>query len=150
MKRKFLFPALAFAGGGFTYILRLMQNLTGFEADTGLPVAGNLWSMLLPAALALVLAAALLLAHRAPVCKWAPSGFEASFSSSSTGWTVSDVRYAYMIDFINGHGDGDGPYNSSGTISDKPLDFLDYKNTTVDGGKLALAGWAIAEGGSEK
>ena len=68
----------------------------------------------------------------------------------NSGWTVSDVRYASMIDFINGHGDGDGPYNSRGTNSDKPLDFLDYKNTTVDGGKLALAGWAIAEGGIDK
>jgi hypothetical protein len=68
----------------------------------------------------------------------------------ASGWTVSGVRYASMIDFINGHGDGDGPYNSRGTNSDKPLDFIDYKNTTVDGGKLALAGWAIAEGGIEK
>ncbi|MBQ7777844.1 MAG: hypothetical protein IJ396_02980 [Oscillibacter sp.] len=97
MKRKFLFPALAFAGGGFTYILRLMQNLTGFEADTGLPVAGNLWSMLLPAALALVLAAALLLAHRAPVCKWAPSGFEASFSSSSTGFLMLLTAGVFLL-----------------------------------------------------
>ena len=68
----------------------------------------------------------------------------------SSDWTVSDVRYAAMIDFINGCGDGDGPYDSRGTSSDKSLDFIDYRSTTVDGGRLALAGWAIAEGGIEK
>jgi hypothetical protein len=55
-----------------------------------------------------------------------------------------------MIDFINGMGDGDGPYDARGTSSHKSLDIFAYKNTTVDGGKLALAGWAIAEGGIEK
>ena len=74
----------------------------------------------------------------------------ADFVDPASGWSVSDIRYASMIDFINGRGDGDGPYDSRGTNSSKPLDFIDYKNTTVDGGKLALAGWAIAEGGIEK
>ena len=68
----------------------------------------------------------------------------------ASGWSVSDVRYASMIDFINGMGDGDGPYDARGTSSHKALDIFAYKNTTVDGGKLALAGWAIAEGGIEK
>ena len=68
----------------------------------------------------------------------------------ASGWTVSDVRYASMIDFINGRGDGDGAHNSRGTNSDKPLDKIEYGHTTVDGGKLALAGWAIAQGGIEK
>ena len=72
------------------------------------------------------------------------------FVDPASGWSVSNIRYASMIDFINGMGDGDGPYDSRGTNSTKPLDFIDYKNTTVDGGKLALAGWAIAEGGIEK
>ena len=72
------------------------------------------------------------------------------FVDPASGWSVSDIRYASMIDFINGMGDGDGPYDSRGTNSTKPLDFINYKNTTVDGGKLALAGWAIAEGGIEK
>ena len=74
----------------------------------------------------------------------------ADFVDPASGWSVSDIRYASMIDFINGRGDDDGPYDARGTNSSKPLDFIDYKNTTVDGGKLALAGWAIAEGGIEK
>ncbi len=68
----------------------------------------------------------------------------------ASGWTVSDVRYMGRIDFINGTGDGDGAYNSRGTSSDSPLDKIEYKGTTVDGGKLAIAGWAIAKGGVEK
>ena len=88
MKKKVLYPALAFGGGGIAYMLRLMQNLTGFEAATGLPVAGNLWAMLLPAFLALVLALALLLVARVPVCKWDPTDFESSFSSSSSAFLI--------------------------------------------------------------
>ena len=55
-----------------------------------------------------------------------------------------------MIDFINGSGDGDGPYDSRGTNSHKALDKIAYEGKTVDGGKLALAGWAVAEGGIAK
>ncbi len=67
----------------------------------------------------------------------------------ASGWTVSDIRYASMIDYINGRGDGNGAHDSRGTNSDKPLDRIEYAHTTVDGGKLALAGWAIARGGIE-
>lgn len=68
----------------------------------------------------------------------------------SSGWSVSDVRYMGMIDFINGAGDGDGAYNSRGTNSDKALDKIEYNGTTVDGGMLAINGWAVAEGGIDK
>ena len=68
----------------------------------------------------------------------------------NSGWTVSDIRYASMIDFINGTGDGDGPYDSRGTNSDKALDFIDYNGKTANGSNLALAGWAIAQGGVDK
>jgi len=66
---------------------------------------------------------------------------------ASSGYTVSDVRFTAFIDFINGAGDGDGPYNSRGSSSDKGLDIIDYNASTVDGGKLAIAGWAVAKGG---
>ena len=61
MNRTSLFPALAFGGGALAYILRLMQNRTGFEFPSGLPVAGNLWAILLPVVLAVILAASLVL-----------------------------------------------------------------------------------------
>ena len=74
----------------------------------------------------------------------------ASLVDPSSGWTVSSIRYASMIDFINGKGDGDGAYNARGSNTDKGLDRIEFKDTTVDGGKLALAGWSVAEGGIEK
>ena len=46
-KRLMIFPVL-FAGGAVAFGLRLAQNLTGFEADTGLPVPGNLPGLVLP------------------------------------------------------------------------------------------------------
>ena len=68
----------------------------------------------------------------------------------ASGRTASNIRYASMIDFINGKGDGDGAYNSRGSNTDKGLDRIEFNDTTVDGGKLALAGWAVAEGGIDK
>ena len=74
----------------------------------------------------------------------------AYYVDPTSGWTVSDVRYASMIDFINGKGDGNGAHDSRGTNSDKSVDSIKYSDTTVDGGKLALAGWAVAHGGIDK
>ena len=68
----------------------------------------------------------------------------------SSGWTVSGVRYKGLVDFINGVGDGDGAYNNRGTSSDGALEKIAYNGKTVDGGKLAIAGWAVAQGGIEK
>ena len=76
----------------------------------------------------------------------APPSFS-DFVDASCGYAVSDVRFTVFVDFINGTGDGDGPYNSRGSSSDKGLDIIDYNAATVDGGKLAIAGWAVARGG---
>ena len=42
MKKYNLFYLLAVLGGAVGFLLRLLQNRTGFEAETGLPVSGNL------------------------------------------------------------------------------------------------------------
>ena len=47
MNQRFALPLTAALGGAAAWVLRLLQNSTGFEADTGLPIPGN------PAALAL-------------------------------------------------------------------------------------------------
>ena len=74
----------------------------------------------------------------------------ASLIDPASGWNASNVRYACMIDFINGKGDGDGAYDSRGSNSDKGLDKITYNGTTEKDGKLALAGWAVAQGGIDK
>ena len=64
MKKYVLWPLLAAAGGAGAFLLRLLQRSTGFESDTGLPVPGNLYAVLLVIWF-VVLAAVCLLAARA-------------------------------------------------------------------------------------
>jgi hypothetical protein len=40
MKKQFMLPAAAVLGGLAAFVLRLLQNRTGYEADTGLPIPG--------------------------------------------------------------------------------------------------------------
>ena len=47
MKKSMLWPLIALVGGGAAFVLRLLQRSTGFEADTGLPIPGNLPAVLL-------------------------------------------------------------------------------------------------------
>ena len=63
MKKYVLWPLLAAIGGVGAFLLRLLQRSTGFEVDTGLPIPGNLYAILLVAWF-VVLAAVCLLAAR--------------------------------------------------------------------------------------
>lgn len=65
---KLLLP-VALAGGALCFALRLVQNRTGFEPDTGLPIAGNAAAIALPVVLAVVAVAVLLLAWPLPAEK---------------------------------------------------------------------------------
>ena len=40
--KRFFLPLTALLGGAAAFVLRLLQDKTGFEAETGLPVRGNL------------------------------------------------------------------------------------------------------------
>ena len=73
MKKTLALPLLAAAGGAAAFALRLLQNRTGFELDTGLPVPGNLPGTALLALLAVLAAAVCLLARRMPPPFPAPS-----------------------------------------------------------------------------
>lgn len=48
MKKYMAYPFFALLGGAAAFVLRFLQNRTGFETDTGLPIAGNLYARLLP------------------------------------------------------------------------------------------------------
>ena len=63
MNRRYALPLTAALGGAAACVLRLLQNRTGFEPDTGLPVPGDLATMAL-AGLLVILAAALLAADQ--------------------------------------------------------------------------------------
>lgn len=67
MKKQLLLPLTAVAGGAAALVLRLLQNRTGFEEATGLPVRGNAPGLALIVLLAALAAALLLLARMVPV-----------------------------------------------------------------------------------
>lgn len=64
MKTSNLIPLTALAGGAVAFILRLLQNRTGFESATGLAVSGNLPGIALIVWLVLVSAALFVLARK--------------------------------------------------------------------------------------
>jgi hypothetical protein len=66
MKKYVIFPLLALAGGACGFAVRLLQDRTGFESDTGLPVSGNPYALLLPVLLAALAALLCLLVRKLP------------------------------------------------------------------------------------
>lgn len=66
MKKYFIFPLLSLLFGAGGFALRTMQNRTGFEAGTGLPVPGNPYALVLPVMLVLAALAFVLLSRILP------------------------------------------------------------------------------------
>lgn len=63
MDKRYALPLTAALGGAAAWVLRLLQNRTGFEADTGLPIPGDPATLAL-AALLVLLGIALFLTSR--------------------------------------------------------------------------------------
>lgn len=84
MKKQLLLPLAALAGGAAALVLRLLQNQTGFEAATGLPVPGNLPGTALAVLLAALAAVLSVLAGRLPQ-KSADPAFPDDFRTESAG-----------------------------------------------------------------
>ena len=79
MKKTLLLPFIALVGGAAAAVLRLLQNTTGFEEGTGLPIPGNLPATALVILLVLLAAVLILLVRRLPE-KAAPA-FPADFTA---------------------------------------------------------------------
>ena len=91
MKKYVLWPLLAAIGGVGAFLLRLLQRSTGFEVDTGLPIPGNLYAILL-AAVCLLAARPLLPADRED-----PPLFPAGFSVASPGLLTPAVMGLFLL-----------------------------------------------------
>ena len=74
--KRFSVSTLSVCFGAAGFVLRLLQNRTGFEPDTGLPVHGNIPAMALPVLLAVAAVALYLFA-----CRTQPQKMEEPFES---------------------------------------------------------------------
>jgi len=95
MKKQSLLSLVCLAGGIAAFLLRLLQNKTGFEGSTGLPVSGNLFALLLPPVL-LVFAVALAVLAREPKSAVKPV-FPEDFSTKSSALLSIPVAGILMM-----------------------------------------------------
>ena len=95
MKKQLVFPALAVGGGAAALALRLAQNRTGFEADTGLAIPGNVPALALTALGILLSAALLILLRRLP--KGEAASFPASFSTKERTFLTLPVMGCLLM-----------------------------------------------------
>ena len=95
MKKHLLFPLLSFVGGICGAVLRFLQNRSGFEPDTGLPIPGDPYAFLLPGVLLLVAALTILLCLRLPRDS-EPTQFADAFSARSTIAVTSVVAGIFL------------------------------------------------------
>ena len=83
--KRFSVSILGLCFGAAGFVLRLLQNRTGFEPDTGLPIPGNIPAMALPALLALAAVAVYLLACKCLPQKAEEKPFEELFRLEDKG-----------------------------------------------------------------
>lgn len=83
--KRFSLPLAALLGGAAAFVLRLLQDKTGFEADTGLPVRGNLAGLALIVLLVGLTVVFWFLGRRLPAeDPESPPEFPLDFSSGNT------------------------------------------------------------------
>lgn len=97
MNKRYALPLTAVLGGAAAWVLRLLQNRTGFEADTGLPIPGNPAGLALAVVLAglgiaLVITARLLPAEEDP----GPT-LSGGFSTVSMGFLALPMCGVFLI-----------------------------------------------------
>ena len=97
MKKQMLLPLLAAVGGAAAFVLRLLQNRTGFEAATGLPVPGNVPGLLLVVWLVVLAALFLLLVRRLPREADPGPAFPAEFAAADSRQLVLPVMGALLM-----------------------------------------------------
>lgn len=97
MKKYICFPLLALVGGGAAFILRLLQRRTGFEADTGLPIPGNPYALLLVGLFIVLAVGCLLLCRVLPANPETPLVFPDGFAVSSPALLTPTVAGIFLL-----------------------------------------------------
>lgn len=91
MKKHAFFPVFAIVGGIVAFVLRLLQNRTGFESYTGLPISGNVPGLLLVVWLIALTVLLVLLTRCLPKECDAGPAFPAAFAASEPKLLVLPV-----------------------------------------------------------
>lgn len=97
MKRQLLVPLAAAAGGAAALVLRLLQNKTGFDPATGLPIPGNAPGIALAAFLVLLAAALVLLARLLPAESEDGPFFPEDFRTANAGLVALPVLGVFLM-----------------------------------------------------
>ena len=97
MKKQDVLPLVAVAGGAAAFVLRLLQNRTGFEAETGLVIPGNLFGLALVVLLVVLAAAVLVLSRGLPGRSENAPAFPADFSVEDPKQLVLPVAGAFLV-----------------------------------------------------
>ena len=97
MKRYAVFPALALGGGCAAFILRLLQQRTGFEPDTGLPIPGTPFGVATAVLTLLAIVACILLRQKLPKEQEGTPLFPAGFSTGDAGLLTLAVAGVFLM-----------------------------------------------------
>lgn len=97
MDKHYALPLTAALGGAAAWVLRLLQNRTGFEADTGLPIPGDPATLALAALLALLGIALLLTSRLLPPEEDPGPVLPRDFSTGSAGLLTLPMCGVFLI-----------------------------------------------------
>ena len=97
MNKQYALPLTAVLGGAAACVLRLLQNHTGFEEDTGLPIPGDLAGLALVVLLAGLGAALLLTSRFYPNEEDPGPSLPRNFSTASTGLLMIPMCGVFLI-----------------------------------------------------
>lgn len=97
MKNNAVFFLTVAVGGAAGFALRLIQNRTGFEPDTGLPIPGNTAAIALVFLLAAAAALLAVLAFRLPENTAQPAAFPADFMTADVAALMLPVAGVFLM-----------------------------------------------------
>ena len=97
MKKHLILPALSVLGGAVAFLLRLLQNRTCFEPDTGLPIPGNVPGLALVVLLAVLAAALCVLVWKLPKEADPGPAFPQDFATTDTRLLTLPVMGVLLI-----------------------------------------------------
>lgn len=97
MNKRFALPLTAALGGAAACVLRLLQNRTGYEPDTGLPIPGSLATLALAALLVCLGIALLLTARMLPAEEDPGPALPKDFSTDSAGLLTLPMCGVFLL-----------------------------------------------------